>query len=682
MTTPPSTVDAHTGPYIPKTTRDLLAPVRVEQRHPGLQLDKFSAGGSQKDHQGQAVQDVCKTTGDHETLEWAIQRRAPLLTDATTVTARTEGPFTLHLSRASALENAGICLHPLYGFAYLPGSGLKGMARAWAETNGASQKEIHAVFGRVPEGKADSKGAAGAVVFHDAWPTEWPTLIPDIVNNHHRDYYEDKAGKVPPGDWMGPVLVQFLAVAPGTPFLFAVGPRSEGTDPALVTKAVEWLTHALALRGAGAKTNAGYGTFVPVDAPRPTPDPNLSFTVTLELTSPAFLAGATQDGKDCDLRPATLRGLLRWWWRTLHAGHMTVSELKQREALIWGDTTRGGAVRVTVRPEGPKTSPSPFDKDLIRNRERLSSPGKGHIQGLFYASYGMDETVTDRATRAKTRRQRFWLPAGTRWSVTLISRDTGKDGNPGTALDEAKAALWLLSRYGGAGSKARKGFGSFADIEDETANRLVEAAKVRKPSVKEPPTPALEQMIAGEWIVRGSPWQAIDAAWHEVEQFASARKHSRDKVALGLPRQIHGPLEKGPLKHQNPATWQRPEHLRGPKGDRHAAPYHLHVGRRLDGTPVLRFTAFPAPNLPDSDTSRAMLEAVRDALDAEFGGDVSSGPAGRPRHGGGGGGPRYPRKGEVDGDPVLVLRDNGDTYCVEFPWGDVEDVAKDDVMLI
>lgn len=37
--------------------------------------------------------------------------------------AETVGPFTLHLARASALENAGICLHPIYGFVYLPGTG-------------------------------------------------------------------------------------------------------------------------------------------------------------------------------------------------------------------------------------------------------------------------------------------------------------------------------------------------------------------------------------------------------------------------------------------------------------------------------------------------------------------------------------------------------------------------------
>ena len=30
-------------------------------------------------------------------------------------------------------------------------------------------------------------------------------------------------------------------------------------------------------------------------------------------------------------------------------------------------------------------------------------------------------------------------------------------------LDQARAALWLLCRFGGVGAKCRKGFGSFAD---------------------------------------------------------------------------------------------------------------------------------------------------------------------------------------------------------------------------
>ncbi len=63
-------------------------------------------------------------------------RRNATLTslDAKRFPMTTRGTLTLHLSRSGALENAGIALHPVYGFVYLPGSGIKGLTRAWAET--------------------------------------------------------------------------------------------------------------------------------------------------------------------------------------------------------------------------------------------------------------------------------------------------------------------------------------------------------------------------------------------------------------------------------------------------------------------------------------------------------------------------------------------------------------------
>ncbi len=71
------------------------------------------------------------------------------------------------------LENAGICLHPIHGFPYLPGTGLKGLARAYAETvwkpaqadANAAQAEIERVFGKVAgtdgdEGADEGEGQA------------------------------------------------------------------------------------------------------------------------------------------------------------------------------------------------------------------------------------------------------------------------------------------------------------------------------------------------------------------------------------------------------------------------------------------------------------------------------------------------------------------------------------------
>ena len=191
---------------LPGGVADLVEQVGGSMRHPGLQLDKLSPPGNQK-LQLQAIQRVCGAAGDTTLLRDVSRRRSQMLVacNATCFEATTVGPLTLHLARASGLENAGIHLHPIYGFACLPGSGLKGMARAYAETvwcaeqddRTAAWERIRAVFGWAPgaekgkisrpEGVGDPKESqAGAIVFHDAWPAEWPRLQPDIVNKRIR----------------------------------------------------------------------------------------------------------------------------------------------------------------------------------------------------------------------------------------------------------------------------------------------------------------------------------------------------------------------------------------------------------------------------------------------------------------------------------------------------------------
>src|SRR5262249_24500345 len=94
-------------------------------------------------------------------------------------------------------------------------------------------------------------------------------------------------------------------------------------------------------------------------------------------------------------------------------------------------------------------------------------------QGLLYHSFGMDEMP---AGRLDARRQRYCVPAGTRWRVrltarpcTFVARDRqgkvvrSQRLQADLLLEQAQLALWWLCRLGGVGSKARKGFGSFAD---------------------------------------------------------------------------------------------------------------------------------------------------------------------------------------------------------------------------
>ncbi len=172
-------------------------------------------------------------------------------------TAITDSRLIIGLGGTSVIET-GITLHPLYGFPYLPGSGLKGLARAYAEIAvdpKPSADELREIFGsedKNPHNVANNR--QGKVFFMDGLPTQFPKLELDIMNPHYGEYYR---GEKPPADYLNPVPVTFLAIAAEQGFSFAIYSR----DKALVEKAKTWLIGGLTELGAGGKTNVGYGYF-------------------------------------------------------------------------------------------------------------------------------------------------------------------------------------------------------------------------------------------------------------------------------------------------------------------------------------------------------------------------------------------------------------------------------------
>lgn len=641
------------GPILPQATLDLLPKVSASQRHPGLQLDKLSAAGDQK-NQRNALEEVTRTQGNTELLRTLCARRQAMLDalGAKRLSMITRGSLTLHLSRSGALENAGIALHPVYGFVYLPGSGIKGLARAWAETVWASaQPDKKAAWRQIEEACGWSPGserhktswrpttdevaipagaAAGRLVFHDAWPLRWPRLILDVINNHHVKYYD---GKDAPGDWEEPTLVYFLAAGRDERFEFAISDRKP-EDDGLLDLACGWLRDALTTEGAGAKTAAGYGRFKPAEGEAPAvPSPDFakadfaSASFNLKLVTPAFLAGASQQQGDCDLRPATLRGLLRWWWRTMHAAHLDRSTLKKLETAVWGDAESGSPVRIAVDLAEDRAPVLYDDKDGFRPKPEFKRqhdlqdpPNKKTTQGLFYASYGMADDPN--------KENRWYRPAGSCWSVTLTAR-AGRFGDislrPRQLLDQATAALWLLCRFGGLGSKGRKGFGSFEDIRgiaslkqcQEFAQAFREVCRLPD-RAGETPSPVLERIkrleLQTPW--RNS-WTALDQLGFGIQAFAQRYAHKEEKKALGLPRNIHGPRNSR-MRHQDPATHKPPKKLSAEKGNRHAAPVLYHLARSDAGQLLIRVTAFPAHSLPNLDESERMLSELLEFLGTEL----------------------------------------------------------------
>ncbi len=196
------------------------------------------------------------------------------------------------LGRKGPLE-AGFTFHR-YGFPVLPGSAIKGVARAWALTEIARKLPSYDLrdLARLlsADGKPDSAArkafeewysqqsddvrqlamafraifgttaAAGRTVFFDAIPARLPVLEIDVMNPHYPQYY---GGSEAPAGWQSPTPVYFLTVRAQTEFRFAVGWRRGMAEPSaqLLGQAAEWVRAGLTEIGAGAKTAAGYGYF-------------------------------------------------------------------------------------------------------------------------------------------------------------------------------------------------------------------------------------------------------------------------------------------------------------------------------------------------------------------------------------------------------------------------------------
>ena len=172
-----------------------------------------------------------------------------------------ENRLLIGLTGNAALET-GCSLNRNYGMPYIPGSSVKGIARAWANQHLTGHSdELEQLFGT-----ADSEQlhrVSGLVTFHDAWwipfgidKTEPKPFVLDVVTTHHQDYYNGKKDKnenvIPPSDKDSPIPNHLLAVQGS--FLFVL----EG-EPTAIELCQTLLEKALVNNGIGAKAAAGYG---------------------------------------------------------------------------------------------------------------------------------------------------------------------------------------------------------------------------------------------------------------------------------------------------------------------------------------------------------------------------------------------------------------------------------------
>ena len=64
-----------------------------------------------------------------------------------------------------------------------------------------------------------------------------------------------------------------------------------------------------------------------------------------EIITPLLMHGA--DGKTPELREQSFKGVMRFWFRSIH-GNLSLEELREKEAEIFGDTKRKSSFRIKI----------------------------------------------------------------------------------------------------------------------------------------------------------------------------------------------------------------------------------------------------------------------------------------------------------------------------------------------
>jgi len=517
-----------------------------------------------------------------------------------------DGGFTLELGSrmiinmaGGILENAGLALHRFFNCPYIPGSALKGIARhaAWCEWNnaGETQKEtidddIHRIFGSPASRDNPDNHRKGSIAFLNAFPADrnWKLRI-DILNSHGGN------------DYTNPVPNFFMTVEKGAGFVFTLKQIGKDSSEDL-EKALYWLKTGLMDHGAGAKTAGGYGWFRDGELREDAVD--------VELITPGFFGGASQyEETDTTLRVSSLRGMLRWWWRTLYRDKMNEGDLKKLEDSLWGSTNSAGLIRTRVVSEIPpsvdifqyKVGYNRIDTDFARSHGiDRNNPG------ILYLAYGMDEGSGEK------RRSRPYCEPGSRWKILFSVRN-----NAGRALlngfrdteisneeilNQGRAALSLLCRFGGMGSRSRKGFGSLQwekalSLEDCRKEADVLCRKISGSVSVKPVSYSWSRAITREIRIDCSDsWRVLDGIGLVLKEYLSECEPKSGKAALGLPRNN---------------TYSRKNY------PRFASPLWYHLDRGKDGI-ILRLTAFPSATVTDEQISEKILNGILHKMEEQL----------------------------------------------------------------
>lgn len=153
----------------------------------------------------------------------------------------------------------------------------------------------------------------------------------------------------------------------------------------------------------------------------------------LEIVTPVFCAGADQNGP-AEMRPFSIRGALRWWYRAIDRNY---AQCEEKFFGAAGEKIRSSPVALRVKRwvSGNESYASQLNPKAAMGR------GDAYLGYTLYLGSNKRKAIPDR----------------TPVEIELIEQQRAEQVRRAWA-----ASLWLFGHLGGLGTRSRRGFGTMA----------------------------------------------------------------------------------------------------------------------------------------------------------------------------------------------------------------------------
>lgn len=360
-----------------------------------------------------------------------------------------------------------------------------------------------------------------------------------------------------------------------------------------------------------------------------------------QVVTPCFLGGANHKD-ETELRLPSIKGALRFWWRTLNYAPIAkgaanpnkiIENLREKEGKLFGSSEQGkGQSLLIMRLNAESQSLSE-----IKARKVLCYENSKEVVGVGarYLGYGVMETIDSwkKGTKAGEL-TRPCLKSPFEFTLQIGAKEQKH-------LDEILPALKLLGLLGGLGSKSRKGYGSLNLIElkgdgvdtwqkpaDENKyqDRLIELLKPARDYGEEPKISAFSskaRIYLFEFKSRNSAMEVLNEYGEEMIRYRSWGRNG--KILNGQPSEKNFKKDHDWAKgikrfsnfHPRRAVFGLPHNYgkgvgvepRNPDYGRRASPlfFHVHkIGNEFVGVALLLRSQF----LPKGEKISANREPV------------------------------------------------------------------------